>query len=450
LYAAIKARKSVSSSETSGEAAMREAAAEFGVSAGVALGRDAALRQSLGPEEFETQRRVSTTQRKIAWQCLLAVPRLVLTFAVFYAIVLLAHEGTLPADQSFGASATELFETSDVVDLLAVVVSAILLVWLTPHILLALPLMLIVLFRPSWIAAEQGIRFFETKIIVGQARQKTDAMEQPCSEMSKVFHGEKQNFLPQDTSGAAWLKQARNATLDRKLFITITATLVFKVGLIAYLNRVEFNPDIRPIAAVLRSNYWLTVHVFAFIVGYAVALIAWGMALVSLSYAIFGRYRRTEPTFEGQKTRVLLPEACQLFTPAIEFLIRVALVTIIAGTVLGGRWADYSWGRFWSWDPKEVWALITILLITIIFHGKIARYYGAIGTTVGALLVAIAVIITWYGVNFLFTGSVHAYGGGTPGNATIILITFILVNVLWGSLALLVYCAKVYGNESEE
>jgi hypothetical protein len=86
----------------------------------------------------------------------------------------------------------------------------------------------------------------------------------------------------------------------------------------------------------------------------------------------------------------------------------------------------------------------------VILHGKAARLYGAIGTTVGALLATIAVIVTWYGVNFLFTGSVHAYGGGAPGNATIILMAFIVVNLLWGALALLRYCAEVYGNEAEE
>jgi len=409
VHARVNARKSVSSPETTGEAAIQEPAT-----------REPATHEAA---DFEAQRRVSVAQRKLAWQCLLVVPRLILTCIVFYAIVLFSHEGALPAGQSFWEATAWLFETSDFIDLLAVIVSVILLLWFTPHILLTLLLLPIVLLRPSWIAAEQGIRSLETKI-VGQAQQ--------------------------DTSGAAWLKQARNAALDRKLFIAIAAAVVFMTGLAAYLNRAEFNPDIRPIAAVLRSNFWLTVHVAAYMVGYAAALIAWLMALVSLGYAIFGRYRRTEPAFEGQKTRVLLPKACELFTPAIERLLRIALVTCIAGTVLGGRWADYSWGRFWSWDPKEVWALITILVIVVIFHGKIARLYGAIGTTVGALLATIAVIITWYGVNFLFTGSVHAYGGGTPGNATIILITFILVNVLWGGLAVLVYCTKVYGNEAED
>ena len=453
LSNAVKAQKTATSLETAGEAAMREAAVDFGVPGGRALGEHPTFMQDQGPKTLEAQRRVKVAQRKTAWQCMLAAPRLILTFIIFYAIVLLANEGNLADNQGFWSAAAEMFRASDidVVDWLAVVVSVVLLVWVTPHILLTLFLMPVVLGRPAWIAAEQRIHSCKSKIIVEQTQQeKANAMVQSRTEMGKVFQGEGTAFHAKDTSGVAWLKQARNAALDRKLFIAIAAIVVFMAGLAASLNRVEFNPDIRPIAAVLRSNFWLTVHVAAFIVGYAAAFIAWGMAVVSLGYVIFGRYQRTEPTFEGQKTRILLPDACMLFSPVIERLIRLSLLLIIAGTVLGGRWADYSWGRFWSWDPKEVWALITILFLVIVFHGKIARYYGAIGMTVGALFASIAVIFTWYGVNYVFTGSVHAYGGGAQSNAKLFLSTFIVINILWGVLALLRYCAEVYGNEMEE
>jgi len=452
LLAALKAHKSATPQETPGETAMREAAEEFGVPGGVALGHHPAYIQNQGREVFDTLRRVKAAQRKITWQCLLTVPRLILTFAVFYVIVLSANEGKFVAEQGFWVAATEMFETSDVVDWLAVVVSVVLLVWIVPHLLLTLLLIPVVLFRTPWIATEQGIRSFESKIFVEQVlRQKGSAVGQHRSEMSKVFHGDgKDALLAHDTSGAAWLKQARNAVLDRKLFIAITAAVVCLAGLAASLNRVEFNPDFRPIPAVLRSNYWLTVHVTAFFVGYAAVAIAWGMAVVSLGFVIFGRYQRTEPAFEGQKTRILLPNTCQLFSPAIEMLIRIALLLLIAGTVLGGRWADYSWGRFWSWDPKEVWALITIIFLVIVFHGRIARYYGTIGITVGALFASIAVFVTWYGVNFVFKSGLHAYGGGTESVATYGLSAFIVANVLWGTLGLLRYGAEVYGNEADD
>jgi ABC-type transport system involved in cytochrome c biogenesis permease subunit len=326
-------------------------------------------------------------------------------------------------------------------------------IWFIPHILLMLCMLPVVLLRPSWIAAENGIRSFEVAMIVEgsvhqpKASQAAHTVGLAHSEMSGVFHGETRIGRSKEISGSAWLKQARNAALDRKLFIAITAAVVFAVGLIASLNRVEFNPDIRPIAAVLRSNFWLTVHVIAIVVSYAAAFVAWGMALISLGYIIFGRYQRE--TLKGQKPSVQLPAMCQMFSPVIERLLRIALLLLVIGTVLGARWADYSWGRFWSWDPKEVWALITILFLVIVFHGRIARYYGMVGITVGALWASIAVIITWYGINFVFKGSVHSYGGGTESNAVLFLGTFIAVNMLWGALALLRYCAEVYGNDNE-
>ena len=435
--------------ETDGAAAMREAAMDFGVPGGVALG-GFALEQTPESEEYtEEQQLVHVAQRKMMGQCLLALPRLILTFVTFYLIVMFAN-GAYAAEHTFFAVAVNMFATSDIVDLLTVVISVLLMVWFIPHFMLALLLMPVLLVRPSWIAAALGIRSFEAKVIVegtAQPAQQSAVTGRPRSEMSGIFHGEVRHTQSgsKDTSGIAWLKQARNAVLDRKLLVGITACLVFLVGLSASLNRAEFNPDFRPIAPVLRSNFWLTTHVFAIVMSYSAALFAWGLAAVSLGFVIFGRYQRT---LEGQKLHVQLPIQCQLYSPIIERSIKMALLLLIVGTVLGARWADYSWGRFWGWDPKEVWALITILFLTMVLHGKIARYYGTIGTTVGALLTSIAVIITWYGINFVFKESAHSYGGGTESHATFFLRVFIAINVLWGTLALLRYCAEVYGNES--
>ena len=348
------------------------------------------------------QKRQHSTQRTMRGQYVMAVPRLGLTFITFYAIVLLAN-GDYAAEHGFIAASVNMFATEDVIDWLTVVACVVLMVWFIPIVLSAMVIMPWVLMHPSWIAENEHT----------------------------------------GTDGTAWLKQARNAVLNRKMFIMITAFVVFTVGLIAWLNRAEFNPDIRPIAAVLRSNFWLAVHVIAILISYAAAFIAWGMAAVSLGYVIFGKYKRIEhPQNEQpneQRHKIVLPETCQVFAPVIERLMKVALLLLIVGTVLGARWADYSWGRFWSWDPKEVWALITILFFAIVLHGKIARYYGAVGIFTGALFASIAVIITWYGINFVFSGGRHTYGGGTASNATIVLWSFITVNLLWGTLALLRY-----------
>ena len=455
LSAVKKQKTATAANETSGEAAMREAAMDFGVAGGRGLGGHHVSAPPQNPEDWMAQQHIMVTQRKMAGQCVLALPRLVLTVVTFYVMVSLAN-GNDFANITFFAAAGNMFAMNDVIDFLTVVICVLLTIWIVPHAAFALCMVPVILFRPAWIATELGIRSFETKMVVETADQSVEkhlSIMRPRSEMSSVFHGEAHEVaVPPDTSGAAWLKQARNAVLERKLFIGITAAIVFSVALIAAWNRAEFNPDIRPIAAVLRSNFWLTVHVIAIIVSYAAAFVAWGLAVVTLGYVVFGRYQRIEAEFEGERRRVLLPEPCQLFSPVIELLIKTALLLLIVGTVLGARWADYSWGRFWSWDPKEVWALITILFFVIVFHGKVARYYGAIGIAVGALFASIAVIVTWYGINFLptFRGSVHAYGGGTADNAALVVWVFITANLLWGTLALLRYNAEVYGSETEE
>ncbi|MDR2115448.1 MAG: cytochrome c biogenesis protein CcsA, partial [Planctomycetaceae bacterium] len=335
-------------------------------------------------------------------------------------------------------------------------------VWFVPQLILTAVLVPVFLCRPSRIAAELGIV------------SHTEATTLPSSAtgqsvIDSVFHGETVMLGNKNRSGDLWLSSARNQILDRKLFVIIAASITLLAGLASYFNTAEFNPDIKPIVALLRSNFWLTVHVIAIVVSYAAAFVAWGMAVVGLGAAIFGRYRYAEippellpkqsaakqssaqqsPPIPVTSSRIHLPVICDLFSPIIYRLLQFALVLLILGTVLGARWADYSWGRFWSWDPKEVWALITIFFYVIVLHGRIARFYGRIGVMVGALFASIAVIMTWYGINFVFKGSLHSYGGGAVSNATVFLTMFVIINILWGSLAIFRYSAEAFGHEIE-
>ncbi len=80
---------------------------------------------------------------------------------------------------------------------------------------------------------------------------------------------------------------------------------------------------------------------------------------------------------------------------------QVAVLLLAAGTILGGLWADVSWGRFWDWDPKEVWALISLLAYLVVLHGRFAGWVGTFGTNVGGVLCFSAILFSWYGVNFV-------------------------------------------------
>jgi hypothetical protein len=92
---------------------------------------------------------------------------------------------------------------------------------------------------------------------------------------------------------------------------------------------------------------------------------------------------------------------------------------LAAGTILGGLWADVSWGRFWGWDPKEVFALVSLLIYLAVLHGRYAGWFGNFGLAVGTILGGSAIIMSWYGVNFILGVGLHAYGFGDGGQVQV-------------------------------
>ncbi len=436
LFSGFAAMKTApAAGETDGRYAMRQAAADFGVpGAGHLVDSDD------DPDEKE---RAMRTRSEIFWRSALVVPRLILMLLTFLFVIRMCY-GEYAHEHGVFAAMFELLTMHDILDWLVVVTSIALIVWFVPQILLTLIVSVVLLFQPGRMAAEAGIvSRYQPEVVTEESRRR--------SELSGVFHGESSagNIGQEiDDSWSVWLNAVRNEILDRKLYILIGAVVALLAGLAAYYNSSQFNPNIRPLVAVLRSNFWLTVHVIAIILSYAAASIAWGMAVVATGSAIFGRYHR-EDTDSGKRI-VHVPLLCETISPNIHRLIRLSIFLLALGTMLGARWADYSWGRFWSWDPKEVWALITLLFFLIVLHGRIGRLYGQFGVVIGGLFGSIAVIMTWYGINFVFKAGMHAYGGGTTENATIFLGTFVVLNTLWGVAALGRYCAEVFGTEHEE
>ena len=111
------------------------------------------------------------------------------------------------------------------------------------------------------------------------------------------------------------------------------------------------------------------------------------------------------------------------------------VVLIAAGTILGGIWADYSWGRFWGWDPKEVWALITLLCYLTILHGRYTQWVGQFGFAAWSAISFMSVVMAWYGVNFILGAGLHSYGfasGGTPWVASFVGLQLLYVLVTAG------------------
>jgi len=178
------------------------------------------------------------------------------------------------------------------------------------------------------------------------------------------------------------------------------------------------DPTIHPLVPVLRNNYWLTVHVLTVTISYAAFLVAMAIGNVG----IFQEFRNGTEEFR----RTLAHYAYRAM--------QLGVVLLTAGIVLGGVWADYSWGRFWGWDPKETWALIADLGYLMVLHGRITGWIRPFGTLMGAVLAFFGVVMAWYGVNFILASGLHSYGfsqGGATAMGTFVVVQGAFALLCW-------------------
>jgi len=195
----------------------------------------------------------------------------------------------------------------------------------------------------------------------------------------------------------------------RKSFGLVVTAVAFAGTFIAWFFPIP-GKQFSPLQPVLRDNFWLTIHVLTIVSSYAAGALAWGLGLLSLGHYLLGTYR---PTAAGRAKQP--PAACAELAGFIYKAMQVAVLLLAAGTILGGLWADVSWGRFWGWDPKEVWALISFLAYIAILHGRYAGWIGNFGLAAGAVVGAAVIGMSWYGVNFLLGAGLHSYGFGQGG-----------------------------------
>ena len=151
---------------------------------------------------------------------------------------------------------------------------------------------------------------------------------------------------------------------------------------------------VAPLVPALQT-VWMTIHVPVIMTGYAM-----GMLLMVLGHIHLIRYLKT-----GSVTD-------EFFDRVMKLVLQLTVLFLLFGIVLGAVWAGEAWGRPWGWDMKETWALITLLCYLAMVH---ARFLGAIrtfGTAIGSLAAFQILILTYYGVNFLFGKGLHTYGFG--------------------------------------
>ena len=180
-----------------------------------------------------------------------------------------------------------------------------------------------------------------------------------------------------------------------------SAILSFFCLLLSSLAPEVLDGRLQPLEAVLRSSFWLTSHVLTITMSYSFFFLAFVLGDMALIYYLFNK---KEPLYFAQK----------MFQP-IYRLIQWGVVFLAGGTILGGIWADYSWGRFWGWDPKESWALISLLAYLALLHGKLIGWVSALNMSLFSVLMFFLVIMAWYGVNFVLGAGLHSYGFGSGG-----------------------------------
>ena len=105
------------------------------------------------------------------------------------------------------------------------------------------------------------------------------------------------------------------------------------------------------------------------------------------------------------------PEACHTLAAFIYAAIKITVLLLAAGTFLGA-WADKAWGHFWSWDSKEVWALVSLLVYAFFLHLRCLGWLRDFGMVLTAVLGFTAILFTYYGVNFVLGTGMHSYGSG--------------------------------------
>jgi len=184
-----------------------------------------------------------------------------------------------------------------------------------------------------------------------------------------------------------------------RYFVTTAAALA-TIALLIADNVPIFDASISPLVPVLRDNMWLTVHVLTIMLGYAAFTLAMGLGHLNLGLYFFA----------PGKAGLLKSLSLYLYRA-----LQVGTFCLAVGTMLGGVWASYSWGRFWGWDPKETWALIATLGYLAILHARFTGWLKDFGMAVGSLLGYLLVLMAWYGVNFVLGTGLHSYGFGSGG-----------------------------------
>lgn len=199
----------------------------------------------------------------------------------------------------------------------------------------------------------------------------------------------------------AWATMFFGLAFDRKSKLTV-ASSAFVAAMIltaAYMNWID--PEIGNLQPVLNS-YWLMIHVAIIVASYGPFALGMILGVVSLLLILFTNEKNKE------KMKLNIKEISYIN----EMALTVGLVMLTIGNFLGGQWANESWGRYWGWDPKETWALISIMVYAFVIHSRfVPALRGKWIFNLMSIFAFVSILFTYFGVNFHLVG-LHSYASG--------------------------------------
>ena len=200
--------------------------------------------------------------------------------------------------------------------------------------------------------------------------------------------------------GALFLSMVVGHLKKEKIFIYMG--LMYNACTLMMMNFATgmLSESIAPLVPVLRDNFWLSTHVTLIIMSYGALALSWVLANTVIFKKMFSKLNKKDEIYYGD---------------LIYTCLKYGTIMLGGGVILGGVWADYSWGRFWGWDPKETWSLIAFIIYMAILHG---RYTSWITPQRFTKLVAgafMSIMMAWFGVNFILASGLHSYGFSQGG-----------------------------------
>lgn len=219
----------------------------------------------------------------------------------------------------------------------------------------------------------------------------------------------------------AWATMFFSLAFDRKSKLTVAAGTFVTSMILMVAHMSWMDPQIANLQPVLNS-YWLMIHVAVIVMSYGPFTLGMILGVVAMILMLA----------TNEKNKEVMQLNIKEITYINEMALTLGLVLLTIGNFLGGQWANESWGRYWGWDPKETWALISIMVYAFVIHARLVPgLRGLFAFNFMSVLAFASILMTYFGVNFHLTG-MHSYATGEKQNVDIYIRIFVIFMVFAG------------------